>query len=74
MLHHHIIVNGLEVIILKIKTESKTLKHPYSISYFFRAAVVAQWIKPGTLKSEVPGSSVLEAAVVPLARHFILIA
>ena len=31
-------------------------------------AVVAQWIRPRTLNSEVPSSNLLAAAVVPLGK------
>ena len=31
-------------------------------------AVVAQWIRPGTLNREVPGSNLLAAAAVPLSK------
>ena len=30
--------------------------------------VVAQWMRPGTLNREVPGSNLLAAAVVPLGK------
>ena len=33
-----------------------------------QGAVVAQWIRPWTLNREVPGSNLLTAAVVPLAK------
>ena len=31
---------------------------------------MAQWIRPRTLNSEVPGSNLLAAAVVPLGKAF----
>ena len=41
----------------------------YNFKVQTRGAVMAQWIRPQTLNHEIPGSSLLAAAVVPLARH-----
>ena len=40
--------------------------HAWQLAISYKEPVVAQWIRPRTLKCEVPGSNLLAGAAVPL--------